>query len=125
MKKTIFTIAIITLLCSCQKEDKNGDLGGFWKLMSITTQNDGITQNTKQDSRFWAIQLKLIQINNHLGRFQHKGDSLLIQMIDQSGDKLKEYGLFRAEDERFKIEHLDRNSMTLQSEYAKLRLKKF
>lgn len=125
MKKAIYIITIITTLCSCQKEDNNGDLGGFWKLMSITTQNDGITQDTRQDSRFWAIQLKLIQINQNFGRFQHQDDSLFIQMIDLSGDKLKDYGIFKAEDERFKVEHLDRNSMTLQSEHAKLRLKKF
>ncbi len=125
MKKIIYIILFTTILCSCQKEDKNGDLGGFWKLMEIA-HSDGNIENTKEDSRFWRVQLNLIEIGEHqFGRFQHTGDSLFIQMIHAKGDKLKDYGIFNAEDERFEVQHLNRSRMTLKSKYAKLQFRKF
>lgn len=124
MKKIILISFFILAICSCQKEDDNGDLGGFWKLLEIA-ENDGITTDTKEESLFWAIQLDLIQIGNSLGRFQHTGDSLFIQMIDTKSDALVKYGVYNATDERFAVEHLNRKSMILKSKYAKLRFRKF
>ena len=63
MKKTIFFLLILTGLISCQKEDHNGDLGGFWKLLQIElTENDSII-NKRTENMFWAIQLDLIEVN--------------------------------------------------------------
>lgn len=87
MKKGILISILILTMCCCQKEDDNGHLGGYWKLLEIT-DNSGETTNTKEESLFWAIQLDLIQIGNNLGRFQHTGDSLFIQMIDTKADAL-------------------------------------
>ena len=52
MKKTIFFLLILTGLISCQKEDHNGDLGGFWKLLQIElTENDSII-NKRTENMF-------------------------------------------------------------------------
>ncbi len=125
MKKSIFLLFILSLLiCSCQKEDKNGDFGGMWKLLEIV-KSDGTTTDTKENQYFWKVQLELIKIGSQFGRFQNTGDSLFIQMIDPKCPSLKKYGIYNNADERFKILHLDRNGMTLQSSSVKLRFRKF
>lgn len=121
---TSLITAIAITVASCQKEDDNGDLGGFWKLLQIE-YTDSITIDTKEENLFWGIQLKLIEIDEHLGRFQHTGDSLYIQMIDTKSNALIEYGILDATNERFAIERLNRNSMQLKSTTARLRFRKF
>ena len=122
MKKIAFILITLTALASCQKEDHNGDLGGFWKLQQIELADRII--NTREKSCFWAVQLDLIQIGNGKGRFQHVADSLYIQMITMPSDP-KSLGLFNPKDERFGVIHLNRNGMVLRSKDATLTLKKF
>ena len=124
MKKIIFMLMATAMLASCQKEDENGDLGGFWKLMQVEETADGNIINTRDSSLFWGIQLDLIQIGKEMGRFQHIKDSLFIQMITLPQSP-RDYGLYNPEDERFGVLHLDRNGMILRSKDATLRLKKF
>ena len=124
MKKIIFILIAATLLIACQKEDENGELGGFWKLMQVEEAMEGNIINTRDSSLFWAIQLDLIQIDEGKGRFQHIKDSLFIQMITLSGNP-QDYGLYNPKDERFGVLHLDRNGMILRSKDATLKLKKF
>ena len=123
MKKIIF-ILLVAAIVSCQKEDHNGELGGFWKLMQIELADNDSVINTKAESRFWGIQLDLIEIGTGKGRFQHVGDSLYIQMITMPANPAS-YGLFNPKDERFGVIHLDRNGMILSSDKATLTLKKF
>ena len=122
MKKIAFILITLTALASCQKEDHNGDLGGFWKLQQIELADSVI--NTREQSCFWAVQLDLIQIGDGKGRFQHVADSLYIQMITMPSDP-KSLGLFNPKDERFGVIHLNRNGMVLRSKDATLTLKKF
>ena len=122
MKKIAFILITLTALASCQKEDHNGDLGGFWKLQQIELADSVI--NTREKSCFWAVQLDLIQIGDGKGRFQHVADSLYIQMITMPSDP-KSLGLFNPKDERFGVIHLNRNGMVLRAKDATLTLKKF
>ena len=122
MKKIAFILITLTALASCQKEDHNGDLGGFWKLQQIELADRII--NTREKSCFWAVQLDLIQIGNGKGRFQHVADSLYIQMITIPSNP-NSLGLVNPKDERFGVIHLDRNGMVLRSKDATLTLKKF
>lgn len=124
MKKIIFILIAATLLIACQKEDENGELGGFWKLMQVEEAMEGNIINTRDSSLFWAIQLDLIQIDEGKGRFQHIKDSLFIQMITLPSNP-QDYGLYNPKDERFGVLHLDRNGLILRSKDATLRLKKF
>lgn len=122
MKKIAFILITLTALASCQKEDHNGDLGGFWKLQQIELADSVI--NTREKNCFWAVQLDLIQIGDGKGRFQHVADSLYIQMIITPSNP-NSLGLFNPKDERFGVIHLDRNGMVLRSKDATLTLKKF
>ena len=124
MKKIAFILITLTALASCQKEDHNGDLGGFWKLQQIELAANDSVINTREESRFWGVQLDLIEIGDGKGRFQHVKDSLYIQMITKPASP-RNYGLFNPDDERFGVIHLDRNAMVLRSKDATLTLKKF
>lgn len=124
MKKFFFSVVTLLLLSACQKADDNGDLGGFWKLLKIEDLATSEIIDTKNVDRFWAIQLDLLSINGCYGRFQHAGDSLFVQMIHVP-DNAKNFGLYNPKDERFGVNHLDRNRMVLQSEFAILTFRKF
>ncbi len=130
MKKTIFLLFIIATFVACQKEDENGDLGGFWKIvtlddLSINDENTDISN----ESRFWGIQLNLLEIrlskyDRHYSRFQHVGDSLFVQTIDDDTN-LKAYGIFENSNERYGILHLSDRSMKLRSKHAEIHFRKF
>lgn len=125
MKKIIFLLFISAItICGCQKEDKNGDFAGMWRLLEIKKHNGEIT-DTKEKQYFWKVQLELIKIGSQYGRFQNNGDSLFIQMIDPKCPSLEKYGIYNNSDERFEIIQLNRNKMILQSDSVKLHFKKF
>ncbi len=124
MKKILFIIIAAAMLASCQKADHNGDLGGFWKLQQIELAENDSVISKKKESRFWAIQLQLIQIGSGKGRFQHVGDSLYVQMITEIEDH-KEYGIFHPKDERLGVVQLGRKRMVLRSKDATLTFSKF
>lgn len=125
MKRLIYIVLGVALLVSCQKEDKNGDLDGFWKLMQIEeVANDSIIV-TRDKDLFWSIQLNLLTTTNGgKGRFQHTGDSLYIQMI-HTPMNAREIGMYNPKNERFGVQHLDRNGMVLQSKDVVLTFRKF
>lgn len=114
---------MIVLVTACQKADHNGDLGGFWQLLEIERNDTALS--AKEDKIFWSIQLDLIQIAGRYGRFQHRGDSLFIQMIDTKKNELVKQGLDNATDERFAVELLNKKSMRLRSKGTRLTFRKF
>ena len=129
MKKSIFILICLTALTSCQKEDYNGDLGGYWKLQQIELTVSDSVINTREESRFWAIQLNLLEIrlskyDRHYSRFQLTGDSLFVQTIDDNTN-LKTYGIYNNADERYKVLQLSNRSMMLRSKYAEITFRKF
>ncbi len=124
MKRIIFLLFTAIMVSSCQKMDDNGDLGGYWKLLQIEDfERDSIIDKRNED-RFWAVQLDLIQIDKGKGRFQHLDDSLYIQMIYKTSHA-EEYGLYNQNDARYCVEHLSNKSMILRCKEARLRFRKF
>ncbi len=130
MKRTIIALLAVALFASCQKEDENGALGGFWKILEIE-KPDGSIENTVEESRFWGIQLNLLELppteNSkvyHYCRFSHVGDSLFVQTINANSN-LQEFGIYDNKNERYKVEQLSDRRMVLRSKYAKIRFRKF
>lgn len=136
MKKIFYILLFaVAVLSSCQKADINGDLDGFWKLLTIEDFVADTIIDTKEYKRFWSVQLNLLAttseddnsyVSNYggKGRFQHVGDSLYIQMVAINSD-LKKVGLYNPEDERFEVVHLSRNKMILRSDDVQLSFRKF
>lgn len=124
MQRALFSIIItLLLLCGCQKEDKNGDLGGFWKMME-TVDYKGVSADLKEKNRFWRVQLELMNIGGVYARFQHVSDSLYVQLLEHDGNNLYNYGIYK-QNEKFAVEHLDRNGMILKSDSVWIRFRKF
>jgi uncharacterized protein (AIM24 family) len=129
MKKALYIILSAALLASCQKANDNGDLGGFWKLLQIEELKNDTIIDKREESCFWAIQLRMITANRNggvigKGRFQHTGDSLFVQMIQKPGNG-KVVGLYSPENERFCVNRLTNKSMVLQSDSVILTFRKF
>lgn len=129
MRYFIIMLLAATVFTACQKEDDNGDLGGFWKLLEIKEEGATEAINTTEENRFWGIQLDLLEIritqfNRHYCRFQHVGDSLFVQTIDDDTN-LQAYGIYNNDNERYGVLHLSRKSMILRSKFATLTFRKF
>ncbi len=130
MKKIISILLLAATLTACQKEDDNGDLGAFWKIMEIEDHTTGEITNLSGKSHFWGIQLNLLEIRkseNYITycRFQHIGDSLMVQTIGDENTDLKQWGIYENKNERFGIMHLNSKSMILNSKYARIIFRKF
>lgn len=131
MKRIIYIFLVALIFASCQKADINGDLDGFWKLLTIEELADNNVIDKKDVDRFWSIQLKLLVTKGdngilHVGkgRFQHIGDSLFIQMI-KAPKEPKELGMYNPDDERLEVVQLDRNRMILRSKEVLLNFRRF
>ena len=141
MKKLLLCLLTLLLMVSCELEtSSNGDLDGLWHLCSIETADS--VQDISDKTIFWAVQVKLLSVRGagteYLLRFHLTDDSLLVRdpyvsdrfhqmgndslVTDPAG--LYPYGIFHLQ-EHFKVERLTNRRMTLKSDKARLRFKKF
>lgn len=142
---TLLYIAMMTVfgLASCDLETSDNDkLDGFWKLHAVDTLSTNGQRDMTNDGIFWSIQMKLLNVrdtkcNNegYLFRFKHTGDSLIVSnpyvKNREIGDsaitdvtQLHPFGIHEIT-ERFYIETLKSDQMTLQSRRLRLYFKKF
>ena len=129
MKMLYALLLFLFLVVSCQKADDNGELGGFWKLMDIEYAASGDKVDCRENSYFMAVQLDLMQLRgngSHYARFQHRGDSLFIQMIGADADEqlLASMGM-DGQEQRFYVRKLTDKSLVLESLYSVLSFRKF
>ena len=129
MKMFFASLLFLFLVASCQKADDNGELGGFWKLMDIEYAASGDKVDCRENSYFMAVQLDLMQLRgngSHYARFQHRGDSLFIQMIGaDAGEQLLASMGMDGQEQRFYVRKLTEKSLVLESLYSVLNFKKF
>ncbi|MBR5849286.1 MAG: lipocalin-like domain-containing protein [Bacteroidaceae bacterium] len=129
MKMFFASLLFLFLVASCQKADDNGELGGFWKLMDIEYAASGDKVDCRENSYFMAVQLDLMQLRGNgscYARFQHRGDSLFIQMIGaDAGEKLLASMGMDGKEQRFYVRKLTDKSLVLESLYSVLSFKKF
>ena len=129
MKMFFASLLFLFLVASCQKADDNGELGGFWKLMDIEYAASGDKVDCLENSYFMAVQLDLMQLRGNgscYARFQHRGDSLFIQMIGaDAGEKLLASMGMDGQEQRFYVRKLTDKSLVLESLYSVLSFRKF
>lgn len=129
MKMLYALLLFLFLVVSCQKADDNGELGGFWKLLDIEYVASGDKIDCRENSCFMAVQLDLMQLRgngSHYARFQHRGDSLFIQMIGADAEEqlLASMGM-DGQEQRFYVRKLTDKSLVLESLYSVLSFRKF
>ena len=134
MKKIYVQLFLLmaVLLCSCAKDDINGDLDGLWQLRTITYAAHDSTVQVQDSLRFMAVQLHLLELRNNqkngrFARFHHSGDSLTIEMIDSTVITKSWMLSFGMDDVRqhFYVETLNRKHLVLRSSFAHLVFHKF
>ncbi len=147
-KPIVFLVAVFMALClvSCDLETSdNGKLDGFWHLERIDTLATGGSLDTSGDKVFWAIQVRLLQLQGGSGsfyfRFKQDSDSLTIfspytnegheETLGEGGNKpvsdptlLRDYGIDALET-HYKKEALDGSRMILRSRRLRLIFRKF
>ncbi len=147
-KPIVFLVAVFMALClvSCDLETSdNGKLDGFWHLERIDTLATGGSLDTSGDKVFWAIQVRLLQLQGGSGsfyfRFKQDSDSLTIfspytnegheETLGEGGNKpvsdptlLRDYGIDALET-HYKKEALDGSRMILCSRRLRLIFRKF
>ena len=124
-----FLLMSLLLFTACQKADDNGELGGFWKLMSAETLATGSLNDYSEKNYFLAVQLDLMQFRTlatNYARFQHRGDSLHVQMIgdDLPAGLLSVFG-FQTSEQNFFVERLSDKRLVLRTLLSRLTFKKF
>ncbi len=147
-KPIVFLVAVFMALglLSCDLETSdNGKLDGFWHLERIDTIATGGSLDTSGDKVFWAIQVRLLQLQGGSGsfyfRFKQDSDSLTIfspytnegheETLGEGGNKpvsdptvLRDYGIDALET-HYKKEALDGSRMILRSRRLRLIFRKF
>jgi hypothetical protein len=126
--------------CTLETSD-NGDLDGFWHLVSVDSLSTGTARNTKSLRLFWSIQAKLIDMRDADGvykecimHFNTSNDSLRIYdeyLFDRAAGDIKidsvgylqPYGVNKLS-EGFKIIHLNSNVLKLESKELRLNFEK-
>lgn len=143
MKKTLRYISLVAVAamlglvggsCTFESSD-NGDLDGFWHMVSVDTLSTGTTCDLSEQTVFWAVQHKLLYLRDYrhasfITRFRQTADSLRVYEIyyyDRAqGDPavtdasvLAPYGLDSL-DNGFAIEQLSGSNMSLRSRRLRL-----
>lgn len=124
-----FLLMSLLLFTACQKADDNGELGGFWKLVESEDIATGAVNNFSEKNYFLAVQLDLMEFCTlvaNYARFQHRGDSLYVQMIgdDLPAGLLSIFG-FQTAEQNFFVERLSDKRLVLRTLLSRLTFKKF
>lgn len=138
----LVAMATLASLGACTLETSdNGHLDGFWHLTRVDTLATGTTEDMSQRRLFWSVQLTLIDMRdadgNHsecISHFEMRSDSLFLfdeYLYDrtqgdvkiENADPLRPFGINRL-GEKFQVQQLSSDRMTLQSDVVRLRFEK-
>lgn len=145
MKRFIY-ISLLTIAIAfggCKKEPVNSDIEGHWQLLEFVTKADG--QRHECERIYYSIQLWVVEVaekqgplglESFRGRYRYDEASNTVSMTEMSTYatpenskpaevwQLEPYGL-NSTDTEFDVISVDKNSMVLESDYARLTFKKF
>lgn len=134
----VFLILLSLFLCTCDKEDDNGRLGGMWQMKEWRSVPSGELIAGKEERIFYSVQLDLMKFQRigdtnppyFLSRFTHRGDSLIIGTVYSrpkdsivSISMLAPYGV--PADGRFHIDHLSSHTLILSADSVRLTFRKY
>lgn len=142
----LLTLLFLCLqLISCEKAPIRSDVEGFWKLERFTVLSTDET--VECENLYYSITRYLTEVSErngtngydaYIGRtgYEDNEKTLLIRDfkirggVGDTGENapvkgLRHYGINSQSETKFQIIHCDGKTMTLQSDYARLELKKF
>ena len=140
---------ILLLLClqliSCEKAPIREDVEGYWQLKSVTYLETGET--VEYNGLYYSISMMLVKVSDPynrygcgqaFGRLKYEDDNNSLVFSDfyvgagnvDTGEPAKvenliPYGINSRDEIKFRIVHCNGKTMTLESEYSRLELRKF
>lgn len=148
MKKILLGIlpVLLSVLPGCDRKwPMNGPLDGQWQLLTVETKADGQVTNRKEEQMFFRFQLELLMLTDlggngygtYVGRmtYDRKAQTVTTREMNvrkNSGDsgipatleQLAPFGLDSGQT-RFRVVEANRKRLVLESDYARLTLRKF
>lgn len=142
---TLSTLLLVLLVTSCEKAPIRPDVEGYWQLKSVNYLETGET--VEYNGLYYSITRMLVSVSDPHGRYgcgqafgrlEYQDDNNSLVFSDfyvgagnvDTGEpaplsSLIPYGINSREETKFRIIHCNGKTMTLQSDYARLELKKF
>lgn len=146
MKHSVYIIICVLMGCltsgGCEKAPSS-DIEGHWQLLEFTTIEDNETHECERI--YYSIQVWVVEVaekqgslglKSFRGRYSYDEESNTVSMTDMSTydtpensvpaevSELEPYGL-NSVNTVFDVISVDRHSMVLESDYARLTFKKF
>ena len=128
MKRKWIVLVILALsFTACGPMYEHRLLDGFWQMRHITYANG---ETEKAENIYYGFQLHLIHIRNlnsgsYFGEFDYTEDSLHVRILGASTqESLHPLGMNDTL-QHFKVDVLTRNTLILQSDYARLEFRKY
>lgn len=148
MKNLIRLKYVLLFLClqliSCEKAPIRSDVEGFWRLERYTVLS---TDETVECNRlYYSITRQVTEVTDKGGNgygtyicrtgYEDDENTLVLRDFkvragtgdngeDAPVEKLRNYGIDSQKETKFHIVHCNGKTMTLESEYSKLEMKKF
>ena len=142
----VCAIAAFVLTCSCESYLVNGNLDGLWQVQTIENKQTNEITDCKGDI-YYSFQRNLIQLgykypnkpighvmHHYISSFENFGDSLFIegfhyQYSDSTGpvnniSTLNKFGIYDSTT-TFHIEELNKKSLILTSDKARITMRKY
>lgn len=137
-------VLFLALFVSCGKAPIRSDVEGFWRLERFTVLS---TDETVECNRlYYSITRQVTEVSDKGGNgfgayicrtgYEDSENTLVLRDFkvragtgdngeDAPVEGLRHYGIDSQEETKFRILHCNGKKMTLESEYARLELKKF
>lgn len=138
-------VLFLALFVSCGKAPIREDVEGYWQLKSVTYLETGET--VEYNGLYYSISMMLVSVSDPHGRYgcgqafgrlKYEDDNSSLVFSDfyvgagnvDTGEPAKvenliPYGINSRDEVKFRIVHCNGKTMTLESEYSRLELRKF
>lgn len=143
--KSLLLSFFLLFVSSCEKAPIRKDVEGYWQLKSVTYLDTGET--VEYNGLYYSITMMLVKVSDPysrygcgqaFGRLKYEDDNSSLVFSDfyvgagnvDTGEpaqveNLIPYGINSRDEIKFRIVHCNGKTMTLESEYSRLELKKF
>lgn len=143
--KSLFLFFFLLFVSGCEKAPIREDVEGYWQLKSVTYLETGET--VEYNGLYYSISMMLVKVSDPhnrygcgqaFGRLKYEDDNSSLVFSDfyvgagnvDTGEQAKvenliPYGINSRDEVKFRIVHCNGKTMTLESEYSRLELRKF
>lgn len=142
----LLLMLLLVWLCGCDRKwPMNGALDGQWQLLTVETRADGVVTDRKDEQLYFRFQLQLMMLTDlggngygtYVGRMTYDQEAQIVQTqemnvrnntgdsgIAATAEQLASFGLDNGVT-RFEVVKADGDHLILESDYARLTLRKF